>query len=91
MIVPAGVVAQIWRDGSRQARVARLLAAREVSVDVLTDAVARAAGELCGVAGTADIVDASVVIAARRYDATVLSSDRADLLLLDAALPLVDC
>jgi predicted TIM-barrel enzyme len=91
VIVPAGVVAQIWRDGSRQARIARLLGARQVSVDALTDAVARAAGALCGAAGTADLVDASVVIAARRYDATVISSDRADLTRLDTALSVVDC
>ncbi len=91
VIVPAGVVAQVWRDGSRQVRVARLLGAGEVSVDALTEAVARAAGTLCGVAGTTDIVDASVVIAARRYQATVISSDRPDLMRLDTTLALVDC
>ncbi len=72
-------------------RVARLLGAGEVSVDALTEAVARAAGTLCGVAGTTDIVDASVVIAARRYQATVISSDRPDLMRLDTTLALVDC
>ncbi len=91
IIVPAGVVAQVWRDGSRQARIARLLTASQVSVDALTDAVARAAGVLCGAAGTADVVDASVVIAARRHNATVISADRNDLRRLDVAISVVDC
>lgn len=91
VIVPAGVVGQVWRDGSRQARLARLLGAQGVTVEPLTDAGARAAGILCGEAGTSDVVDASVVLAARRYRATVLSSDRSDLESLDPEIPLVDC
>jgi hypothetical protein len=46
---------------------------------------------LPGAAGTSDVVDASVVIVARRYKATVISSDRADLVRLDPRLPVVDC
>ena len=63
--VPAGVIAQAWRDGSRQALLARALAhCDEVPLD---GPLARATGLLCGHAGTADIVDASVaVIAAAR-------------------------
>lgn len=91
IVVPAGVVAQTWRDGPRQARVARLLDASEVSVEPLTDAAARATGTLRGAADTIDVVDGSVVIVARRYKATVISSDRADLLRLDPTLPIVDC
>jgi hypothetical protein len=91
IIVPAGVIAQTWRKGPRQVRVARLLNANEVSVEPLTDAAARATGILCGAAETSDVVDASVVIVARRYKATVLSSDGADLLRLDPTLPVVDC
>lgn len=91
IIVPAGVVAQTWRTGPRQARVARLLNAGEVFVEPLTDASARATGTLCDAAETSDVVDASVVIAARRYKATVISSDRADLMRLDPTLPVIDC
>ena len=46
---------------------------------------------LCGASETSDVVDASVVIAARRYDAIVISSDRDDLVRLDPTLPVVDC
>lgn len=91
VIVPAGVVGQVWRGGSRQALLARLLGAHGVVVEPLTDAGARAAGVLCGDAGTSDVIDASVVLAARRHRATVISSDRHDLEALDPTIPLVDC
>ena len=91
LVVPAGVVAQVWRRGSRQARLARFLAARGVEVEALSEAGAKAAGQLCGQAGTSDVVDASVVVAARRHRATVVSSDRADLELLDPGIALLDC
>lgn len=91
VIVPAGVVAQVWRGGGRQARLARLLDARGVVVEPLTGTGARAAGILCGAAGTADVVDASVVLAARRHRAGILSSDRADLQVLDPGIAVVDC
>ena len=63
--VPACVIARAWRPGSRQALLARALAhCDEVPLD---GPLARATGLLCGQAGTADIVDASVaVIAAAR-------------------------
>ena len=91
VVVPAGVVGQVWRGGGRQVRLARLLNARDVLVEPLTDAGARAAGVLCGMAGTTDVIDASVVLTARRYEATVVSSDRADLEVLDPTIPVVDC
>jgi hypothetical protein len=91
LFVPAGVVGQVWRGGRRQARLARFLNARDVLVEPLTDTGARAAGALCGVAGTTDVIDASVVLAARRHLATVISSDRSDLEVLDPTLAIVDC
>ena len=91
VVVPAGVVGQVWRGGGRGARLARLLNARGVVVEPLTDTGARAAGVLCGATGTSDVVDASVVLAARRHRATVISSDRADLQVLDPRIPVVDC
>ena len=63
-VVPAGVLAQVWRGGSRQARLARFLAARGVEVEALTEAGAKAAGLVCGQAGASDVVDASVVVTA---------------------------
>ena len=90
-MVPAGVVGQVWRDSSRQVRLARLLKAHEVLVEPLTDSGARAAGLLCAAAGTSDVIDATVVLATRRYSATVISSDRTDLRALDPDVRVVDC
>ncbi len=91
VVIPAAVVAQTWRDGPRQALLARLLSATDVEVEILTHEVARATGQLCGATHTSDIVDASVVIVARRHNATILSSGRGDLIRLDPTLAIVDC
>jgi hypothetical protein len=84
--VPAGVIGQVWRDGRRQATLARFLRTREVEVQALDEYAARAAGELCGATGTSDVIDASVVITARQRRDTVLTGDPNDLLKLDATL-----
>jgi hypothetical protein len=79
--VPAGVIAQAWRDGRRQALLSRALThCDEVPLD---GAVARAAGLLCGRAGTADVIDASVALTAagiaRHDDVAVIASDPDDI------------
>jgi hypothetical protein len=79
--VPAGVIAQAWRDGSRQALLSRALThCDEVPLE---GSLARATGLLCGRAGTADIVDASVaLVAAARAQAgptALITSDSTDL------------
>jgi hypothetical protein len=90
-VVTAGTLAEAWRDGRRQARLARFLSARGVTIEALTDAGARACGVVCGRAHTDDMVDASVVLAARRHHAVVVSSDRSDLEILDPDIALLDC
>jgi hypothetical protein len=85
--VPAGVVAQVWRDGARQARLARFLGSSAVVVEALDDARARAAGQLCGVAGTRDVIDAAVVLGAKARGDRVFTSDVDD---LRALVPSVD-
>jgi predicted nucleic acid-binding protein len=89
IVVPAGVVAQAWRDGRRQARLAWLLADDLCEVVALDDAGARAAGQLLGLAGTADVVDASVAVVARQRELRVLTSDPDDLRRLDSSLDVV--
>jgi hypothetical protein len=89
LLVPAGVVAQAWRDGARQIRLSRLLGSPLCEIVVLDDRQARAAGQLCGLAGTADIVDASVAVAGRDRRARVITSDPDDLRRLDPHLGLV--
>jgi|SRR5579875_3157399 len=88
LTIPAGVLAQSWRGSPRQARLARLLRLDNVNVAPLEEADAKASGILCGRAGTADVVDASVVIAARTHHQTVVTSDPDDLRRLDPRLAL---
>jgi len=90
IVIPAAVLAQVWRGrGPRQARLLMLLGARIVSVQELTPTRAQVAGELCGRAGTADVVDASVVIAAWGNGSVVVTSDPDDLRRLDPRLTIV--
>jgi rRNA-processing protein FCF1 len=86
LVVPAGVVAQVWRDGARQVLLRGLLAASTTEVPVLDRVLAEAAGILCGRAGTSDVIDASVVLTARRESAVVVTSDADDLHRLDPTL-----
>ena len=87
--VPAGVVAQAWRGGPRQARVARLLGDPAVTVVALDDLAARAVGLMCGRAVHADVVDVHVVLVARERNATVVSSDPDDIGQVDPSLQLI--
>ena len=79
--VPAGVVGQAWRDGARQALLARALQhCDEIALD---GALARASGILCGPTGTADVIDAGL---ARAGDVVIVTSDPSDLRRLSDAL-----
>jgi hypothetical protein len=75
--VPTVVAAQAWRDGQRQARLAQAL--RACRPDELGEELARRAGELCGRAGIADVVDAVVVESAARRGDDVYTGDLAGL------------
>jgi hypothetical protein len=87
--VPAGALAQVWRNGRKQVLLARLIAKPEVEVVPLDDERARAAGQLCGVRGTADVIDASVVLCARERGHRIITSDPEDLRALDPRADLV--
>jgi hypothetical protein len=77
--IPAGVVGQVWRDGRRQARLARLLGSSAVDIEPLDDRRARASGQLCGASKTSDVIDASVVLCAKARGHSVLTSDASDM------------
>ena len=87
--VVAGVVAQAWRGGVRQARLARLINSPDVSVPILDEPTARAVGELCGASGHADVVDVHVVLNARLHGHRIVTSDPDDLHRVDPSLPLI--
>jgi hypothetical protein len=79
----AMVVAQVWRDRQgRQASLARML--RAVDVRAVSQKDGRAAGVLLAAAGTADPIDATVVLLAVPGD-RIVTSDPGDLGRLAAA------
>jgi hypothetical protein len=88
--VPAGAVAQAWRGGPRQARVARLLADPVASVPALDELTARAVGLLCGRSGHPDVVDVHVALHARQEGHAVVTSDADDLRAVDPTLRLIE-
>ncbi len=91
IVIPAGALAQAWRGGTRQARLVGFLGTRREGpvLHPLDGTAARAAGELCGRTGTADVIDASVVLCARSHGHHVVTSDPRDLEDLDGTLSIV--
>ena len=81
--VPAGVLGQGWRGGP-QAQMSRLLSG--CWVEQLDEVRARSVGAACGVSGTSDIVDASVVVGAAARGDLVVTSDGRDLNRLQSAI-----
>ncbi len=77
--VPAGCVAQAWRNPARQARLAVLLRQPHVAVVNLDDADARRVGLLLAATATSDVVDAHVALCAHRLRRTVLTRDPEDI------------
>lgn len=69
-------VAQVWRDGRKQALLARVLAG--VKVVGVSPGDERAIGELLAKAGTRDVVDAHVALLVENGD-RLLTSDGVDL------------
>jgi hypothetical protein len=89
LVISAGALGQAWRGSPRQAPLRALVKGRTTVVPVLDQVLAEAAGALCGRAGTSDVIDASVVLVARRERAAVVvTSDVVDLRRLDPSLPL---
>lgn len=77
------IVAQVWRDGARQARLVRLLTA--ISLHALDDG--RVVGAILARAGTHDVVDAHLVSMAVRLGEPILTGDVDDINRLVDALP----
>jgi hypothetical protein len=74
-----GAVAQVWQNGSRQARLARLLSG--VDERVLTLNASRNIGVPLAASGTADVIDASLIEIAVDGD-EILTSDPRDIVQL---------
>src|SRR5215813_14959216 len=87
--VPAPALAQAIRRPERQVRLSRLIRQPGTDVVALGRVDATHVGRLLAASGTSDIVDAHVVICARRAGQPVVTSDPSDLRQLDPALRLI--
>lgn len=86
--IPAGALAQVVRNPSRQVRLMRLLRRRQTQVVQLDAATAYAVGLMLGLREATDVVDASVVVCARRNRQPIVTGDAEDLRRLDASVEL---
>ena len=87
--VPTTALAQAIRRPERQARLARLIRQPTTDVVDLDRVDATHVGRLLAASGTTDVVDAHVVVCARRNATPVLTSDPDDLSRLDPGVEVV--
>ncbi len=87
--VPASALAQAIRRPERQVRLARLVRQPTTDVVPLDRVDATNVGRLLAASATADIVDAHVVICARRVRQRIVTTDPDDLRRLDPRIDLV--
>lgn len=87
--LPATAPAQAIRRPERQVRLARLIRQPTTDVVDLGRVDATNVGRLLAASGTTDIVDAHVVVCARRTGQRVATSDPGDLRALDPILEVV--
>ena len=87
--IPATALAQVVRAPARQVRLARLVRQPTTDVVPLDRVDATSVGRLLAASGSADIVDAHVVICARRTAQQVATSDSENLFVLDPDLRVV--
>ena len=87
--VPATALAQVVRAPARQVRLARLVRQPTTDVIALDRVDATNVGRLLAATETSDIVDAHVVICARRAGQRIATSDPDDLRALDPSVRIV--
>jgi len=90
VIVPATALAQVIRNPARQTRLSRLIRQADTDLVSLNGPDATAVGLLLAETATADIVDAHVVICARRAGQVVVTSDPGDIRRIDSELRCVE-
>jgi hypothetical protein len=87
--VPASALSQAIRRPERQARLLRLIRQPTTDVVALDRVDAVHVGRLLAASTTADVVDAHVVVCARRTAQRVVTSDPTDLNRLDPTIELI--
>jgi len=87
--IPATALAQASRQPERQVRLARLIRQPTTDVVPLDRVDATNVGRLLAASATSDVIDAHVVVCARRTHQRVVTSDPGDLRFLDPAITVV--
>ena len=87
--IPATALAQAIRNPARQTQLSRLIRQADTNLVPLDGPDATAVGLLLAGTATADIVDAHVVICARRTGQVVVTGDPGDIRRIDPGLRLV--
>ncbi len=87
--IPATALAQVMRNPAKQARLSRLIRQMDTDLIALDGPDATSVGLLLARTGTADIVDAHVVICARRAKQAIVTSDAEDLRRIGPEIQLV--
>lgn len=87
--VPATALAQAMRRPAKQARLSRLIRQTTTDLHPLDGPDATSVGLLLAASRTADIVDAHVVVCARRNEQVIVTSDPVDLRRLDPGATLI--
>ena len=87
--IPATALAQAMRNPARQARLSRLIRQAGTDLVALDGPDSTAVGMVLARTGTADIVDAHVVVCALRAGQAVATSDPADLRRISPGLRLI--
>jgi predicted nucleic acid-binding protein len=88
LVTSAAVVGQVWRGHRAQAPIAIALRGPHLTVVGLSPAHGRLVGQMLGVTGGTDVVDAHVALLAREREWPVVTSDPDDLHRLDPTLRL---
>ena len=76
-VIPASVLAQVWRGGPKAARLVRIVAGSDI--DSLDEDRAKEIGVRLAARNGSDVADAHVACCAVEHQAIVATSDRADI------------
>ena len=87
--IPATALAQVIRNPAKQARLSRLIRQPDTDLVGLDGPDATLVGLLLARTGTVDVVDAHIVVCARRAKQAIITSDPADLRRLAPEIQLV--
>lgn len=91
IVIPAGVVAQVWRGSPQQHALGVLLRDDRITVVDLDKHFAMTIGRHISKCGHPDVIDVSVVICALSQDLAVVTSDPDDMRKVHPKIRVIEC